>query len=180
MLIRTGGCNELDPAYGAGRRFRPSFEVWGEHSIARVSVIGVKDIRVVGMGDCGMRRPRPTQAGDEPPRYIFLPLRGLRFFEWGYQQGAMVGGAATPLPLDSGLRRNDRLRGGLPAFPPGGVAIGVRSRGDSAWILAFARMTKWGPGMTRRAGAGLAGTQSYCGVLWDDRSEAGDKPPRYI
>ena len=34
-------------------------------------MLDVKDIRVVGMGDCGMRRPRPTRAGDKPPRYIF-------------------------------------------------------------------------------------------------------------
>ena len=44
-------------------------------------MLRVKDIRVVGMGDCGMRRLRPTQAGDEPPRYICLPFRGLKFFE---------------------------------------------------------------------------------------------------
>ena len=30
-------------------------------------MLDVKDIRVVGMGDCGMRRPRPTLAGDKPP-----------------------------------------------------------------------------------------------------------------
>ena len=50
-------------------------------------MLSVKDIRVAGTGDYGMRRPLPTQAGDEPlasrslrPRYIFLPPRGLKFF----------------------------------------------------------------------------------------------------
>ena len=41
-----------------------------------LSVLDVKDIRVVGMGDCGTPHP-----GDKPPRYIFLPRRGLRFLE---------------------------------------------------------------------------------------------------
>ena len=48
-------------------------------SIAGVSVLSVKDIRVAGAGDYGMRPLLPTQAGDEPlasrslgPRYILL------------------------------------------------------------------------------------------------------------
>jgi hypothetical protein len=39
--------------------------------IAGVSVLSVKDIRVVEKGDCRMRRLLPTRAGDKPPRYIF-------------------------------------------------------------------------------------------------------------
>ena len=50
-------------------------------STARVCVLSVKDFRVAGTGNCRMRRLLPTQAGDKPPRYIFSPLRGLRFFE---------------------------------------------------------------------------------------------------
>ena len=45
-------------------------------------------------------------------------------------------------------------------------------RGESAWILAFARMT-------RPAGVGLAVIQTYGGILWDAGSLAGDKPARY-
>ena len=48
-------------------------------SIAGVSVLSVKDVRVAGAGDYGMRPLLPTQAGDEPlasrslrPRYILL------------------------------------------------------------------------------------------------------------
>ena len=55
---------------------------------AGISVLSVKDFQVVGTGDCRMRRLLPTQAGDKPlasrslrPRYIFLPSRGLKFFE---------------------------------------------------------------------------------------------------
>ena len=50
-------------------------------AFAGVSVLSVKYIRVAGTGDCGMRRLFPTQAGDKPPRYIFLPPSSLRFFE---------------------------------------------------------------------------------------------------
>ena len=76
-------------------------------------MLRVKDIRVVGMGDCGTRRLLPTQAGDEPlasrslrPRYIFLPPRGLKFFESRYQHGAMVRGSLTPhawIPASAGI-----------------------------------------------------------------------------
>ena len=55
--------------------------VWGMLLIAGVSVLSVKDIRVVEKGDCRMRRLLPTRVGDKPPRYIFLPRRGLKFFE---------------------------------------------------------------------------------------------------
>ena len=33
-------------------------------------MVSVKDIRVAGTGDCGVRRMLPTRAGDKPPRYI--------------------------------------------------------------------------------------------------------------
>ena len=42
---------------------------------ARVSVLSLKDFQVAGTGDCRMRRQLPTQAGDEPLRYIFLSAR---------------------------------------------------------------------------------------------------------
>ena len=42
---------------------------------ARVSVLRVKGFKVAGTGNCRMRRLLPTQAGDEPPRYIFLPAQ---------------------------------------------------------------------------------------------------------
>ena len=53
-----------------------------------------------------------------------------------------------------------------------GTAIYFLKRGESAWILAFARMT-------RPAGVGLAVIQTYGGILWDAGSLAGDKPARY-
>ena len=41
-------------------------------------MLSVKDFRVDGTGECRIRRPHPTQAGDKPlasrslrPRYIF-------------------------------------------------------------------------------------------------------------
>ena len=112
------------------RRFSPRIGVRGRPSIARVSVLSVKDIRVAGTGDCGMRRPLPTQAGDEPlasrslrPRYIFLPPRGLKFFEWRYQRGALVRG-----------------------FSP---RIGVRGR------PSITRMTKGAAGTTRAENGGI-------------------------
>ena len=49
---------------------RPRIGERGRHSTARVSVVSVKDIRVAGTGDCGVRRMLPTRAGDKPPRYI--------------------------------------------------------------------------------------------------------------
>ena len=70
-------------------------------SIAGVSVLSVKYIRLAGMRDCRMCRPFPTQAGDKPPRYTFLPPSGLRFFERRYQHGAMTRGSPTPHSLDS-------------------------------------------------------------------------------
>ena len=63
------------------RGFSPRIGVRDRPSIARVSVLSVKYIPVAGTGDCRMPGLFPTQAGDKPPRYIFLPPSGLRFFE---------------------------------------------------------------------------------------------------
>ena len=55
-------------------------------------MLSVKDIRVAGTGDCGMRRLLPTQAGDK-----LLASRSLR------------PRYISPYPpLDSGFRRNHR------------------------------------------------------------------------
>ena len=53
------------------RGFSPRTGARGRPSTARLSVLSVKDIRVGGTGDRGVRRLLPTQAGDKPPRYIF-------------------------------------------------------------------------------------------------------------
>ena len=74
-------------------------------STARVSALGVKDVRVAGTGDCGMRRLRPTQAGDKPPRYILSPASAASAYtgfrrtpEWR-QRGC---GCAKPICLNNG------------------------------------------------------------------------------
>ena len=62
------------------------------------------------------------------------------------------------------------------------IAIYVRMRGDSAWILACARMTNW------MAALAPAGGNVACFCVGASRESilkccwllAGDKPPRYI
>ena len=38
-------------------------------------MLRVKDFRVAGAADCRVRRLPPSQAGDKPPRYIFLSAK---------------------------------------------------------------------------------------------------------
>ena len=69
------------------------------------------------------------------------------------------GGFFHPHPV-SGVRACLRRVAGRDVV--GGIAIGVRSRGDGAWIPAFAGMTRWGAGGEQVAG------------LWYLRRHVGD------
>ena len=64
-------------------------------------MLSVKDIRVAGTGNGPMRHLLPTQAGDEPPRYIFhshrrIWVRDLRSPDPALGDGAWI--PRSPLP----------------------------------------------------------------------------------
>ena len=70
-----------------------------------VAFDGMSRIFGCGIGDC-VRRPRPTQAGDKPPRYIFLPL--LESFDGALAPAPDPGPGHAFVPMTGRAGGNDR------------------------------------------------------------------------